>query len=323
MGRSLTYTTLDRIISKLYRDLGLEEISETDIIEWAGEALEFIGAVTLLEEAVAFVEVKNHQAKLPNGLHNIIQVARDNHYERKEICPVNVMIDSTTLPETKEDIDIKDPDCCPIPINCDGVPIELYDVAYYRPYFDLQYEYSGWMGSRVYQERYTPVRLSNHTFFNSIVCEEDKNLYQGCSDEYTIIADTIRTSFQEGSVAIAYRRQKVDPETGYPMVPDEVSVISAITYYITWKFMARMWYMGREGYSDKMQVAEQQWHWYCGQAGTKQMMLYGEDQHQNFTETRNHLIPRRNNYYGYFGKLGRAENTGFKDTRRDFSLRGI
>ena len=47
MGRSLQYTTLDRILSKLYRDLGLEEISETDVVEWAGEALEAIGAVTL------------------------------------------------------------------------------------------------------------------------------------------------------------------------------------------------------------------------------------------------------------------------------------
>ena len=62
MGRHLQYTTLDRIIAKLYRDLGLEEISETDIVEWSGEALEAIGAITLYEEAVAFIEIENHQA---------------------------------------------------------------------------------------------------------------------------------------------------------------------------------------------------------------------------------------------------------------------
>ena len=38
MGRKVQYTTLDRILSKLYRDLGVEEINETDAEERAGEA---------------------------------------------------------------------------------------------------------------------------------------------------------------------------------------------------------------------------------------------------------------------------------------------
>ena len=67
MGRHLQYVSADRIIAKLYRDLGLEELNETDIIEQIGEALEAIGAITLYEEAVAFIEIENHQADLPNG----------------------------------------------------------------------------------------------------------------------------------------------------------------------------------------------------------------------------------------------------------------
>lgn len=333
MGRKFQYTTLDRIISKLYRDLGLEEISETDIIEWSGEALEAIGAISLYEEAVAFSEVSGHQTDLPNGLHSIIQIARNNEFnkEKENLCPADILTDGAT-----EDLECNTKKGCstapeglsdyPVPLDCNGSPITDYEVAYYRPYFDLQYEYYGWSNSRVCQEKYTPVRLANHSFFNSIVCEEDPELYHSCIDEYTIVDNKLRFSFKEGSVAIAYYRQKIDPETGYPMIPDDISVTTAITYYITWKYMARMWYMGREGYGDKMQVAQQQWHWYCGQAGNKMMQLFGEDEHQNFLDDRHQMIPRHNRYYGFFGKLGRPEYKGWTDpNKRNFRnrLRGI
>lgn len=319
MGRQFQYTTLDRVISKLYRDLGLEEVSEVDIIEWSGEALEAIGAITLYEEAVCFVEVKNHQADLPNGLHSIIQVARNNRYEAEDAEPV-CPFDAVSEVATEE----TDTTMYPVPLDCNGTPITDYEVAYYRPYFDLQWEYSGWRGSNLYEKKYTPVRLANHSFFSTLVCQEDDELYASCIDEYTIVDNKIRFSFKDGSVAIAYNRQKLDPETGYPMIPDDVSVITAITYYITWKYMARLWYMGREGYADKMQVAEDRWHWYCKQAGNKALQLFGVDEHQNFLEERNQMIPRLNRYYGFFGKLGRKEYTGFRDpNRRNFLLRGI
>ena len=131
MGRHLQYTTLDRILSKVYRDLGIEEVSETDIVEWCGEALEAIGAITLYEEAVAFVEIENHQADLPNGLHSIIQVARNNLWtkkEKQELCPANVILDCTT--QEMENIDSDSTPCgCGdtgltyqgfVPLDCEG-----------------------------------------------------------------------------------------------------------------------------------------------------------------------------------------------------------
>lgn len=340
MGRKYQYTSMDRVLAKIYRDLGLEEISETDVVEWAGEALEAIGAITLYEEAVAFVEINNHNGDLPNGLHSIIQIARNNrwHKEEKNLCPANIMLDCST--EEMEDCDSPNTPCgCGdtgmkyqdfVPLDCEGKIIGDYDVAYYRPYFDLQYEYHLWGNSHYYKEHYTPVRLANHSFFNTIVCKEEdpsQRVYHNANhgqDEYTIVGDKIRTSFKEGSIAIAYYRQKLDEDTGYPMIPDDVSVITAITYYITWKYMARLWYMGREGYTDKMQESERQWIWYCKQAGNKAMMLFGVDEFQNFTETRHQLLPTKNRYYGFFGKLGREGNTGFKDpNHRNFRLRGI
>lgn len=337
MGRKMQYTTLDRVLSKIYRDLGIEEISETDVVEWSGEALEAIGAVTLYEEAVAFIEIENYQGTLPNGLHSIIQVARNNRWvkENKEdcLCPANIKLDCTT-----EEIQTVPSKCGCGPtvvgevhtsltgdkyfhngnewvfMDCNGKLIGDYEIAYYRPYFDLKYEYEGWRNSNIYRQAYTPVRLANNTFFNTLVCpEETTGLYNTCTDEYTIVGDKLRVSFQEGSVAVAYYRQAVDPETGYPMIPDDYSVITAITMYITMKYMGRMWYLGREGFGDKYQKAEQDWHWYCKQAGNRALLPYGIDEHENLKDMRHQLIPQQNRYYGFFGKMSRG----------GFSLRGI
>jgi hypothetical protein len=331
MGRKFQYTSLDRVLSKIYRDLGVEEISETDVIEWTGEAMDFMESHSLLEEAVAFIEIKNHQAELPNGLNTIIQIARNHNYKPKEeeICPANVVLDCetheiegcyaeqcNTNPEGLENY--------PVPLDCKGRPLTDVDLAYYRPYFDLQYEYYGWSNSNYYGKNYTPVRLANHTFFNSLVCPEEGHLYHSCIDEYTIVGDKIRTSFKEGSIAISYTRKIVDPETGYPMVPDDTSFTTAIMWYIGWKYNARLWMMGREGYADKMQYSQQQWNWYCKQASNKAFTLHGIDEHQNLLEERLNMMPRQNLYYGFFGKLGRPESKDWKDpNKRNFRLRGI
>lgn len=317
MARKFTYVSADRIISKIYRDLGIEEISETDMIEWTGEALEGIGAITLYEEAVAFVEVENHTADLPCGLHSIMQVARNNFWSKdnKSLCPANIITDCETE-------DIKPgcgcaPGCKPVPLDCKGSPLTDYEVAYYRPYFDLQYEYWGWMGSNYYRTQYTPVRLSNNSFFGTVVYPEDQKLYHSAVDEYTLSGGKLTFSFKEGSVAIAYNRQVVDQETGYPMIPDDYSVITAITMYIIMKYMARMWYMGREGYSDKFQKAEQDWQFYCKQAGNTLLMIYGEDEHQQQLDGRKQMIPDHNKYYRNFGNLGYSQSNIWKGQNRN------
>lgn len=299
MGRKFQYTTLDRVISKLYRDLGLTEISETDVVEWTGEALEAIGAVGLYEPAVVFLEVKDHKVDLPKALHAIIQIAKHNTYT-PENAKLIVPLDNTTLdtppPVTACGL-VVDTEGYPVPLDCNGVPVVEYDIAYYRPFFNLQNEYIDWNKSA-----YTPVRLADHSFFNTIVCTEQEDIYISTSEEYTIIEDTIRTSFLEGLIAVAYYKQKIDDSTGYPLIPDDYSIITAITKYITMKYMSRLWYLGREGYGDKVKKAEEDWQWYCRQAGNKIMAPYGIDEYQNILEATSHLLPNKRKYYGFFGR---------------------
>jgi hypothetical protein len=303
--KDIRFTSLDRILSKLYRDLGLEEISETDVIEWSGEALEFLSNVTLYEPAVALLEVKNYTAKLPQGLHNIVQLVRDNLYIKPNKC------------EEKEEAKFYVADIlkdCGVCNNCTvenflKIDVDSWVLTDYNNSFNVTVILNTVLQNK---SRYTPIRLSNHTFFNSLVCqEEDIDIYKSCQDEYTIIDDILRFSFKDGFILLSYNRQMLDKETGYPLVPDDVSVISAITYYITWKYFQRLWYMGREGMSDKMQQAEERWLKYCGQVRSNLNMLSGLDEYENFTQMKKNIITSRNAYFGYYGNIGKLQKVRY------------
>lgn len=311
------YVSINRILGKLRRDFGsLENVNESDVIEWSAEALQAIGAITLYEEAVAFIEVRNHQAELPNGLHAIIQIARNicwDDIKQCGLCPSDVL----NLSEEVSSLALL-PAHIPVPIDCDGKPLQEYDLAYYRPYFDMRDEVGYYASSYLYNNCFSVIRLSNHTFFNSLVCsnpDQDKlyNSGSGVFDEYTIISgDTLRFSFEKGQIILSYVRQQVD-EQGYPMIPDHYSYTTAITKYVIMKLMEREFYTNREGSVGKLQKAEQDWHWYCKQARNRAMMPKGIDQWQNILEQRQYMLPRMNRYYGFFGKMSRPESRKFND----------
>lgn len=70
------YVSIEPIIAKVYRDMGMtDDLDITDAIEWAGEAMEFIGATVYLKEKVESLVVKAFKTKLPCDLHYINTVA--------------------------------------------------------------------------------------------------------------------------------------------------------------------------------------------------------------------------------------------------------
>ena len=312
-GEVSSFVSINRILSKLRRDFGsLQSISESDVIEWSAEALQAIRAITLYEEAVAFIEIKDHQASLPNGLHAIVQIARNvcwNDDNKCGVCPSEVVSVATVEGENQ---------ILPVPLSCDGQPIQDYDLAYYRPYFDMRDEVGYYSSTYLYNNCFSVVRLANHTFFNSLVCnvaDQDKlyNEGSGMFSEYTIVnGDTLRLSFPVGQIVLSYVRQQVD-EDGYPMIPDHFAYTTAITKYIVMKLMEREFYANRDGAVTKLQKAEQDWHWYCKQARNRAMMPKGVDAWQNILEQRQYLLPRMNRYYGFFGKMSRPESRKFND----------
>jgi len=308
------FVKIDSILSKFQRDFKGLDINEDDAIEWIGEALGFMKIVSASEEAIAFIEIKNYHVSIPTGLHYITQIARNNDWQKpadNEYC-LNEVIENLACQTEKEVINTED---------CQGKVTWNKEQVYYRPRLDLQFPFVNWISSSFKKAKYTPVRLANHSFLNTLVCKEKdmEDVYcRDCKDrdEYTIVQDQLRFNFQTGFIALAYIRQMIDSETGYPMIPDDESARAAITYYLGWKIKEMEAWNHREGAMQLAQIAEQHWLKYIKQFKNKAKMPTGVDQYQNLMEQSNYLIPNHNRYYGFFGKLGTAENRIFNGPRK-------
>ena len=313
----MEYVSVDRILSKLHRELRGTDLNEADVIEMIGEAMEFLQVADTSVPDVAFLNVKNFKADFPVGFQSVLQVARDNTYTTTSTA--------ASASELVEDFVISnDPSNEPVKLNPDGsgTPLEDYDVAYYRPFANHANEYfsyGGLQGSGYYQQNFTPIRLNNHTFFGVMVCREnDQSIYQNCEDNYGIWADgtgnrQLIFSFEEGRVLLAYNRTMLDPVTCYPLVPDQISFITAINYYVKWKLSEMDVWNNRDGSVRKEQAMNAQWLKYAQQAKNWAKMPKGIDDHQDLLEQSHQLIPRHRRFHGFFGSLSREENRNFND----------
>lgn len=313
------YVSIETVLSKLYRDYPIDNFSETDVIEWIGEALEAIGAIGLYEKAVAFIEVKNYEMTIPNGFHSVSQIARNYCYEPSEkqcgVCPKDVIEE---VIEQTEEVHV------PVPLDCYGKPIVEYELAYYRPYFDFKAEYidTGFFDN---SQCFRPVRKTNNTMFHHCKNETGIDAYTESAsdfDEYDIIkGEIVRFSFEEGQVAFSYMRAVVD-ENGYPMIPEHYSILEAVSKYVIYKLMIRSFYSGERGSEMRMSKAEKDWQFYCKQASNYIMMPKGVDAYQNIMEQRQHMLPRVHRYYGFFGKMSTPESRKFNDPDNRNYFRG-
>lgn len=318
------FVSVDTIFSKLGRDLRGTPIEEADVIEWIGEALSFMKVSGINEEAVAFMEVKDNRAPLPEGFKCIIQVARNLNW----IPSLSTSLTPQSLITQLVTESVGDEPNDGVLLNELDLPLEDH-VAYYRPYFDLKYEYNGWVNNSYYRSNYSPVRLSNNTFFKSLVAQEKglelNALYNSAVDEYTLIGNfpnmELLLSFSQGYIAVSYVRARLDEVTGYPLIPDNISVISAIVYYVKWKMSERLRWAGVEGFKFEAQDAETKWLKYVRQAINSIKIPSTIDEYQNEMEQSLYLIPRTRLYQGFFGKLGREEDRRFSnpDGRKRFT----
>lgn len=301
--KNTKYVSVDRVFSRLKGSIPLD--NEDDIIEAIGDAMEAIGAITQAREVVCFAEVKNYSCKVPKHNHSIIQIARNNfHSMGAKFSPDHAI---SFLGAIRKPITLTDysEGCVLLDERFQQDECELG----YTPIFSLAFNFDTWVNHGLYKKAFTPILLTNHSFFNSMVCKEAnyEQIYKGCSDEYNIVDGTeLRFSFKEGQVAIAYNQNRLSPE-GLPMIPDDISFVSAAVNYVRWKHFEREFYNGREGSQAKMEKAELDWTWYCAQAGNKALMLSGEDEHQNFLSQRSYMLPQHGRYFNFFGNMNKPE----------------
>jgi hypothetical protein len=316
----LQYTTIDRLFAKFSRDLRGTTLNESDVIEWIGEALEFLKVFQFQEQAVAFLEVKDFVSELPVGFQMVLQIARNNEWSSENQCKPCDIISAI---DTTSDID----PCATkvLTTNCNGYILNGEDIVAYRPQFDINLNYENWQNNPARVNNFTPVRLANHTLFNTIVCKEKdfEGLYQGVEDEYTIVGmfeKQLRFSFKEGQIALAYLKSAIDSETGYPLIPDEISCITAISYYVKWKIAEWFAWNKREGYNSIAQNQERLWIKYVKQAKNKAKMPKTLDDYQDLLEQSHSLIPSHKKYYGFFGNLGKGGTNLYNNSSTHFNV---
>ncbi len=103
---------------------------------------------------------------------------------------------------------------------------------------------------------------------------------------YNIVEPWIKTNIKEGEIVLAYTAMKLD-EDGFPLIPDNISYKSALTWYIVYMML-----LG--GYNHpklRWQDAEDRWHHYCGQARGK-MNMPDLGQMETIRKTLIRLIPQ-------------------------------
>lgn len=295
-------TTVDRIISKVYNDFGLDEIDESVIIEWIGDVLAQLDIHKAYQERVAFLEVKNHEAEIPDDMISLREVSINNNYnpdsenyECKDYCKC----------DCKEAIGEEESISCEEEVtmfrDCRGrlVIPEGYERVYFTTNFKLSPK-NPYIGSTDFYGKnncFTKIKASDNVYKSLKICDDSsecvKSLYSPNQEEFSVIGNNFRFSFKEGQVVVSYLSQPIDIETGYPLIPDDISIISAITNYILFMYCRKMHIIGRDGYKEKYQEAEKDYNWYLSQAKNKLYGLYGEDEHDKFTESYLKIIPTK------------------------------
>ena len=317
------FVEITRILARLSREIKNSEYNEADVIEWIGEVMARLELPTLLQQSIAFINVEDYKGVIPTGMSSVLQIARD-------ISPTTMFDKCTTAEEVVSTVTETNTGENPQPVILDSCGKLIYDfnVAYYRPYFDLLWEYHYWTNSKYYKRNFRPVRLANHSFFNDLVCRENEHdaIYHenhNIEDEYTIQGDNFLFSFQEGHVACSYNKVVTDTETGYPLVPDVQSAQDAITYYVKMKMAEGMLWEGKEGAKANVEYNNAKYLHYITQAKNEIHMPSTVDEYENILQQTHRLIPRHCVYYDYFGSLNKKENRNFANNKNSYYSRGF
>ena len=249
--------SIKQVIAKVLTDNNIQEETHkiSDMISWAAEALERIGAFPQFEthvtgkEGAPLIELANYQAQLPNGTHKIIQVA----YADNEKGP-------------------------------------FYPMRYATGSFDAN----------------RGTTITNDGGITYTTENENPGITSFTSDfVYTVFNNYIKTNQAEGYLMIAYTSIPLDAN-GYPLVPDDISFIEALYWYITMKLMYPEWREGRirdAVYYD----ARRSWNFYCKQAYGNALMP-NQDQLEAIKNTWNRLVPELNDHNNFYSTTGQEQH---------------
>jgi hypothetical protein len=299
--------SIERVLAGLYRDLKpIIELNENDMIEWTGEALEFIGAYTQLIEKVVNLKIEDYKVLVPSGLKNIVQIA----YKHTEGNPTTTTAMLTTADKCITCDDPCAPGACS---SCASVCATSAQLVANAELFLQYYKPNSFRATNYYYDHYRPLTRATGPFSKAATsgCTSCTDISPGCVHEYSLDWPYIQTSFKTGYICVAYVSQPLD-DRGWPMIPDEVSYIEAIKRYITYKVKYAEFLQGHLP-GNIFTKLEDDWHWYCQQARNKANMPKDIDTLENLRKQHIRLLPKVQRYDRFFGNLSTREKLDLKN----------
>ncbi len=292
--------SVKNVIAKVFSDLDLTEGTHriSDMITWAGEALEKIGAFPSLVTKVTgmddipLLEVTNYQAVLPYDFHRLVQVA----YSKTKSGPFYPVRYATGSFDTGSELtkstttDVVNSESALVTIA-----MSLYDLPYAAALAKMNSE--------------PAIRAQLNALVNAA---NDKSkastataLTNNTSDyTYLITPNHIKMNQKDGYIMLSYQAVPTDGD-GYPLIPDDQSYMEALYWYITMKLMYPEWRAGRVRdavYYD----ARRSWNFYCKQAYGN-ALLPNKDQLESIKNTWLRLVPEVNEHQTSFSTIGQRQ----------------
>lgn len=186
------YVSLETVLEKLYRDYPFRDISFSDAIEWAGEAIAFLGVVNQFVNREVTKEMVDGRAELPCDLY-ILQGIKDSHNHAPLLPKSSIFPLSSTTEKTddtdvaytyvlqgsyvfteRESIDISykafPTDDKGVPVIADREPVIRGVVAYIANKLAKKLFYMQLMNERIYAE------IVRNTEFDMAAAESDGNM---------------------------------------------------------------------------------------------------------------------------------------------------
>lgn len=278
------------IVAKVIADNNLQEkdLRIADIRAWIGEAVEKIGAVTQLDHKVATVQLKGYQAKLPNDLYKLDQVAYSSNGNgwlpmrkssssflsklgSKDNCKASMTIpDEAIFQLTKTLFNLTDDKAALTKLNENpGIRQTLATL------------------------------VDNHTVNTQYGFKRIQEQLQ-----YDVKPGYIVCPVCDGELKVSYYAVYTDNE-GMPMIPDMQSYQEAIYWYVTMKMFYPEYLKGRIPqyiYNDM----KNSWNYYSKQAYAE-AMLPNVDGLESIQNTWNRLVPSLDDHDNFFDYLGDKE----------------
>ncbi len=290
------YTSVKEVIAKVYQDLDLKEDTHrvADMIQWAGEALERIGAFPTLVTKVAgkgsepIVEFSNYQARLPYDVHTINQIAystkKDSGFVPMYKSTNSFGADNLYNGETTNDSEFQFADA------------KLVSIA--MGFYNLTYA----AAVKFLADHPDKRSMMNGLLFDGIEYVDTNAAKDNINYKYTIAGQYVKMNVEKGYLMVSYQAIPTDAE-GYPEIPDLASFKEALYWYINMKLSYPEWKAGKirdAVYYD----ARSSWNFYCKQAYAEAMMPNTPAERRAILNTWVRLVPEIEEDETFYKHLG-------------------